>query len=183
MKFDQLLKIYWSKGFFINNTLTPYNINIKQFKNLFLGLNRYLVIKLIKRFELSNFFFNLDYIFDDLSLNKKKTINMYLASILNVNFDIFLLNKYNLIRFYLIKSYRGKSYSLHKPVRGQRTWSNAENPKKLNNKLNRFLIDMKIKYKKYLKIDISKNKKFLKLKKRKTKFRFKNEKKKAMSWF
>jgi ribosomal protein S13 len=54
-----------------------------------------------------------------------KTINIILSQINNVNNDIYSLNRLNIIRLYLIKSYRGYCHMLGKPVKGQRTWSNA----------------------------------------------------------
>ena len=35
------------------------------------------------------------------------------------------LNKLNVVRLFLIKSFKGKAQAVGKPSRGQRTWSNA----------------------------------------------------------
>jgi ribosomal protein S13 len=52
-------------------------------------------------------------------------LNIMFSQIHTVNHRVFDLKKLNIIRLYLIKSYRGRSHALGKPVRGQRTWSNA----------------------------------------------------------
>jgi len=59
--------------------------------------------------------------FTSISLDRRKIINMYLSQLSSINNDIFELIKYNLIRLYLIKTFRGRCHALGKPVRGQRT--------------------------------------------------------------
>jgi ribosomal protein S13 len=56
-----------------------------------------------------------------LPLEQRKIFNMYFSQFLSINNSIDELVKYNVIRLYLIKSFRGKSQSLGKPSRGQRT--------------------------------------------------------------
>ena len=46
---------------------------------------------------------------------------MYFSQLTSINNTIFELIKYNLIRLFLIKTFRGRSHALGKPVRGQRT--------------------------------------------------------------
>ena len=48
-------------------------------------------------------------------------LNHYYSQVSSVNNTIFDLQKLNIIRLYLIKSYRGKCHALGKPVNGQRT--------------------------------------------------------------
>ena len=101
--------------------------------------------------------------------------------------------KYNLIRLYLIKSFRGRCQALGKPSRGQRTWSNSSNSKKLNIILKSFINEVKrfnkINYKDKNKISLSKNlnvnffKKKLLLKKKKPKIKMIFTKKKKNLWF
>jgi ribosomal protein S13 len=52
-------------------------------------------------------------------------INIIYSQINSVNNQLTELTRLNIIRLYLIKSYKGRSHALGKPVRGQRTWSNA----------------------------------------------------------
>ena len=77
----------------------------------------------------------------------RKTINMYLSKIFNINFYFTDLIKYNLIRLYLIKSFRGRASFIEKPSRGQKTRSNSRTVKKLNNFLKKFVNDIKKKFK------------------------------------
>jgi ribosomal protein S13 len=46
---------------------------------------------------------------------------MYLAKLISVNNNIKEMTKFNLIRLYLIKSFRGRAQSIGKPSHGQRT--------------------------------------------------------------
>jgi ribosomal protein S13 len=55
----------------------------------------------------------------------EKPINVLLSQINSVNHQRPELHRLNVIRLYLIKSYKGRCHALGKPVRGQRTWSNA----------------------------------------------------------
>lgn len=54
-----------------------------------------------------------------------KTLNIIFSQINNVNTNLFELKKLNIIKKYLIRSYQGYCHAIGKPVRGQRTWSNA----------------------------------------------------------
>jgi len=78
-------------------------------------------IKLLKRFELHSLYNNSFSLFSEQDKDIQKLINILLSQITSVNNQISELNKYNLIRLYLIKSYRGRSQALGKPSRGQRT--------------------------------------------------------------
>ena len=51
----------------------------------------------------------------------------------------------NIIRLYLIKSYRGRCHAFGKPSRGQRTWSNGWTAFKHNHTLRKFISETKIK--------------------------------------
>jgi len=77
--------------------------------------------------------------------NKKlvKTLNIIFSQINNVNSTIIELHKLHIVRKYLIKSYQGYCHALGKPVRGQRTWSNAWNSFKCNNVLRNFISKVK----------------------------------------
>ena len=76
---------------------------------------------MIKRFEFNVFIFKKNQLLNTLPLDQRKIINMYLSQIISINNNIFELIKYNLIRLYLIKTFRGRCHALGKPVRGQRT--------------------------------------------------------------
>jgi len=78
-------------------------------------------IKFTKRFELNFYKIYNKKLFSELPLNQRKIINMYLSQIISINSGIFELIKYEMIRLYLIKTFRGRCFALGKPSRGQRT--------------------------------------------------------------
>lgn len=51
------------------------------------------------------------------------------------------LKRLNIIRLYLIRTYRGWCHALGKPVRGQRTWSNGWSSYKYNKTLRKFILE------------------------------------------
>lgn len=99
----------------------------------------------------------------------KKNFNIFLSQLISINSSIFEYHRYNLIRLFLIKSYKGRCHAIGKPTRGQRTWSNSRNsfivdktirtfiqevrklnpidPKKQKESLNKKLIQKKLKRK------------------------------------
>jgi hypothetical protein len=166
MKFEQLLQIYWARGFLYGGRAEPYNITFKEFFENKPGINTHQINLFIKRFEFyilakqnNNFLlFPLDY---------RKIINMYFSQLTSINSSLFELLRYNMIRLYLIKSHRGRCLVLGKPSRGQRTWSNAWTAYRNNSILKKFISDVK-KFNKITKKVESLNRKFLK---RKTKIK------------
>ena len=48
-------------------------------------------------------------------------LNHYYSQVSSVNNTMFDLKKLNIVRLYLVKSYRGRCHALGKPVHGQRT--------------------------------------------------------------
>lgn len=147
MKFEHILQVYWSKGFFFagklfyTNKLTLQNL----FTHQLFGLNKNFKKLLIKRLELTTFAYhytNLFYFVNYLSKSHKrviKTINIIFSQVNNVNASLKELQKLNVIRKYLLRSYQGYCHLLGKPVRGQRTWSNSWNSFKCNNILRNFI--------------------------------------------
>jgi len=147
MKFEHILQVYWSKGFFFagklfyTNKLTLSNL----LKHNLYGLNNSFKRLLIKRLELTTFVYyytNLFYFVNYLSHSHKrviKTINIIFSQVNNVNASLLEQKKLNIIRKYLLKSYQGYCHLLGKPVRGQRTWSNSWNSFKCNNVLRNFV--------------------------------------------
>jgi ribosomal protein S13 len=76
---------------------------------------------LIKRFELHYFLVKKDKSFTDIPLEERKIINMYLSQVTSINYGVKDLVKYNILRLYLMKSFRGRAQAMGKPSRGQRT--------------------------------------------------------------
>jgi len=144
MKFEHILQIYWTKGFFFGGKLFYVN---QTFKELFAqtpGLKNEVENKFILRFELDFFIKNRQ---KEFLLNYQETnftplnkpINIIYSQINSVNNQRSELHRLSLIRLYLIKSYRGRCHALGKPVRGQRTWSNAWNSYNINTTLRSFI--------------------------------------------
>lgn len=125
MKFEQVLQIYWSKGFLYSGRIIPFQSNVHNFCNEVGGLGLLTKIKILKRFELNLLYTNPFNTFLEYDKDTRKLINILLSQITSVNNQISEIQKYNLIRLYLTKTYRGRAQALGKPSRGQRTWSNA----------------------------------------------------------
>ena len=125
MKFEQVLQIYWSKGFLYNGRIVPFTSNLKTFCSDVGGIGLATKKQLLKRFELNLLYNNYLTLFSIYDKDMRKSINILLSQISSVNNQLIELERFNLIRLYLIKSFRGKAQALGKPSRGQRTWSNA----------------------------------------------------------
>tara|TARA_B110001469_G_scaffold120009_1_gene128088 strand:+ start:488 stop:877 length:390 start_codon:yes stop_codon:yes gene_type:complete len=129
MRFEHILQVYWSKGFFFGGKL--FYTNNLDFKNIFkqhlYGFNSKFKQILIQRLEVTTFYVyysNLYYLLDYSSIFFKKltkTINIVLSQINNVNLNLREIKKINILRKYLVKSYQGYCHAIGKPVRGQRT--------------------------------------------------------------
>lgn len=186
MKFEQILKIYWSRGFLFAGRSQPFNTTFAAFFNDKKGINFCTRALFIRRFE-TQFFFLFRYKTKTLlefSAEQRKVVNMFLAQITSINNNIFESLKYSLIRLYLIRSYKGKCFALGKPAHGQRTWSNASTAAKNNKIIKNFISDVK-KFNKIEKKPETLNMKYLKRKTKvkKTKIKMIFTKKKKNLWF
>lgn len=89
------------------------------------GFKQHFLKSLIKRFELIFFLKNKKTQLIDYQKMSGRVIitplNIIFSQINSVNNRFEELKRLNIIRLYLIKSYRGRSHALGKPVRGQRT--------------------------------------------------------------
>lgn len=139
MKFEQVLKIYWSKGIFYNTKLHSFDIT---FWSLFRdtgGFNWVLRSFLRKRFEAHLLKKSYYYQLTDFGSYIPHVLNILFSQITSINGIQSELIKMNFIRLYLIKTTRGRSHALGKPSRGQRTWSNAWTSYKINNTTRNFI--------------------------------------------
>lgn len=96
---------------------------------------------------------NIGWLEDEFSINilswkKKRLINIIFAKTYNVNFNLHELIRLNLIRLFLIKSYRGRCHILAKPVKSQQTWSNARSISPYSKILKKNISQMMKKYEK-----------------------------------
>ena len=143
MKFEQLLQIYWSKGFLYGGKVESLNTNFDEFFYTKKGLAEKSKLTFYKRFEFNKHTFWKNSNFLLLQLDQKKIINMYLSQLTSINNNIFELIKYNMLKLYLLKTFRGRAQALGKPSRGQRTWSNAWTAYKYNKTIRFFINNVK----------------------------------------
>lgn len=144
MKYEHVLQVYWLKGFFYSTKLFYFD---QSFLDIFLqtaGLGEGFKSAAIKRFELTFFrkkFKSMDVI------DYQKTygtmvmvpLNVIFSQVYSINHELPEVVKLNILRLYLVKSFRGKCHALGKPVHGQRTWSNAWSSYKNNSTLRNFI--------------------------------------------
>lgn len=143
MKFEQLLQIYWSRGFLYGGKVHTFNVTLRNFFGEKTGLGDKAASAFVKRFEMSEFAFKKDKSLITLSLDERKVINMQLSRIASINNSAFDLIRYNLLRLYLIRAFRGRCHALGKPSRGQRTWSNASTAFQCDREVRLFIRRMK----------------------------------------
>ena len=147
LRYEHILQIYWTKGFFFGGKLFYFDQTINDLLSYLPGFGLKFLNLLKQRFELTFFQKNKATLLIDHQLNNHKPItqplNIIFSQINTVNNKLEELNRLNIIRLYLIKSYRGRSHAIGKPVRGQRTWSNAWNSYNLNKVLRNFISETK----------------------------------------
>lgn len=108
-----------------NGRINPLNTTLYNlFRNVG-GFHRPFKLNLIRRFELTAHYKTLHTSLDFYAKPILRAINLLLSQVSTVNNQVAELNYFTTLRLYLIKSFRGKAHALGKPVKGQRTWSNA----------------------------------------------------------
>jgi len=66
-------------------------------------------------------------------------MNRIFSQMASINYQVNELTQLNIIRLFLIKSFRGKAQAFGKPSRGQRTWSNGWTAYNYNKGLRTFI--------------------------------------------
>lgn len=125
MKFEHVLRMYWSKGFFFNGRVIPFKHTVRSFCQQVEGVNLPLITTLLRRFELNFLWYNRGIDIPNFNNHLYRSLNIYFSQISSVNNPVKEIMKLNSVRLYLLKTTRGKAQALGKPSRGQRTWSNA----------------------------------------------------------
>ena len=145
MKFEHVLQIYWTKGFFFGGTLFYTNQTMSTLLDQTPGLSNKFKQLLQERFELIRLPKTELLPTHELRSSKIiiKPLNVILSQVHTVNNKYYDVHRLVLIRLYLIKTYRGRCHAIGKPVRGQRTWSNAWSSYKYNKTLRSFLVEIK----------------------------------------
>merc|ERR1711957_864331 len=97
-----------------NGTLSPFETSLKLLFNNVGGIQTSFKNILVKRFEMYQTLLNSKTLLPFYGKETLRSLNLILAQIGSINKRTVDLTRLNLIRLYLIK-----------PIRGQRTWSNA----------------------------------------------------------
>lgn len=139
MNFEQVLKVYWTKGLFYNGKLHTFDLTVRNLFSDTGSFNWALRNVLIDRFELHQLKKHTHFELTSFDHSVTQAMNIMFSQITNINDVQSNLIRSNFIRLYLIKSTRGRSHALGKPSRGQRTWSNAWNAFKLGNPTRDFI--------------------------------------------
>lgn len=157
MRFEHILRIYWSKGFFYGGKLFYTDKTLEEVFVNTPGIGPYTQKKLLLRLELPNRIDSYSTPVATLSsmnnVSLVNPLNIIFSQINSVNNQIPELKKLNMLRLYLIKSYRGRCHAIGKPVNGQRTWSNAWNSYNYNRSVRSFIGETKKLLKKDAKVE------------------------------
>lgn len=184
MKFEQVLKIYWSKSFLYGGITFPFDTDWRRLGNYVKGLGLNSKLKIIKRFEMTELFYNPKGSLILLEEDQKLSLNRIFSKMNSIYSQVVELNRLNIIRLFLIKSFRGKAQAFGKPSRGQRTWSNAWTAYLYNKELRLFISDVQKKINQDKKVEKI-NYKLLKKKfaKPQGEKKVKPKKSRSVSWF
>jgi len=120
-----VIKIYWTKGFVFSGNILPFSINWRYWGDQVKGLGIVTKLRIIRRFELTELYYDARGTFKNTDKEARRSLNRILSQMTTVNYRIGEITRINIIRLYLIQSFRGKAQALGKPSHGQRTWSNA----------------------------------------------------------
>lgn len=149
MRFEHVIQIYWTKGFFFGGKLFYFDKTFEEVFENTQGLGFYFKNLILDRFEIENRVSNRAMLISDLesTFNVPLTdpLNLIFSQVNSVNHSVDELKKLNIVRLYLIKSHKGRCHAIGKPVRGQRSWSNSWNSYKVNKILRSFVNETKSK--------------------------------------
>lgn len=107
---------------YFNKVVSSYTIPIYSFFKNNLGFGSYFFLFLLKRMELNqSIVHNKSFNFFAFKQYKKVSINVFLSTTFFTGGSFNLLNIFEVLRFYLTNSYKGKCHMLGKPANGQRT--------------------------------------------------------------
>jgi hypothetical protein len=136
MKFERLIHIYWIRYYLYNGQMEsitrPFNSMITffpglglQFKRLYLIFFEMTTRRNGKEIRLP---FNLRHTQSLFHLR----LNYFLSRVGNLNYSYHTLYYMNLTHRYVLKLYKGRAFYLARPIRGQKTRSNAKTAARLN---------------------------------------------------
>jgi len=131
------------KAFFFGGKIFYFDHTIRELQEQTPALGMKFSFRLKQRFELTNVICNKQSHVLNFQAETHRVIapalNVIYSQVHTVNNTRADLHKLNIIRLYLIKTFRGRAHALGKPVRGQRTWSNAWTTYRDNTVLRNFI--------------------------------------------
>lgn len=142
MKLEQVLRIYWEKSFLYGGLKIPFDISWRRWEPNVKGFGFDTKLYIIQRFELQDLYTNVRGRLSVLNDEQRLTVNRLLSKVGSIQHQLTELTKFNIVRLFLIKSFRGKSQAFGKPSHGQRTWSNAWTAYLYNKTLRTYIVDI-----------------------------------------
>ena len=184
MKFEQILRIYWTKSYLYGGLKIPFDVHWRRFGQHVKGIGFFTKYHIIKRFELHNLYYNPKATLGLMIDEERLSLNRLFSKMGSIYFQLTEINRLNIIRLFLIKSFRGKAQAFGKPSHGQRTWSNAWTAYLYNKELRTYISEIQ----KQLNKDKKEEKINYKLLKKKTNVssnegKLKDKTKKGLLWF
>jgi ribosomal protein S13 len=144
LKFDHLLQIYWTYKFLYGGKTYDFSLTPTTLLKNLPGLSQSIQNRYFEKYEINQISSPKTLIpFTKLKSDQRMAMNFFLGQLLNVNADIFEWERINSLRKFLIKSYSGRALAIGKPVRGQRTHSNAYTAKHLKSPFKSFISSLR----------------------------------------
>lgn len=147
MKFEHLLKIYWARYFLYGGCTFPFQTSFYNLRLTLRGLSWRTFKAFCFRFDFNprcKTMWNHDIL--KWKRGIPRTLNIYFAKMLSVNDGIGEWVRINLIRAFMIRSYKGKAVALNKPGHGQRTRSNGRTARHSRSAFKLFVAKLRQKY-------------------------------------
>lgn len=101
--------------------MLPFETNWRNMLSAFSGIGNFHKRLIMKRLELVHKSVPSSLHFALLSKEVLRSFNRLLSQMSSINYQIQEIQRLNLIRLFLIKSFRGRAQAMGKPSRGQRT--------------------------------------------------------------
>ena len=134
--------MYWTKSFLFGGLAFPFETDWRRYGPNTVGIGYSIKFHVIRRFELHTHYYNPRASLSVLDEEDRLTLNRLFSQIGSIRAQVNEVNRFNIIRLFLIRSFRGKAQAFGKPSHGQRTWSNAWTSYLYNKELRTFISEM-----------------------------------------
>jgi ribosomal protein S13 len=121
LKSDQLILVYWARGLYYNSRVVEFIHSLHNFLSLNAGINVSSLNILLKRLEINKQNFGLKLNLLAFSTQQQYALNNELSAVASTNYPVRMLYRFNILKLFFIRSYKGICHILGKPVHGQRT--------------------------------------------------------------